>query len=660
MKNNQPHIRVSGVPVEQRERVTIAALLIGLVTILIFAAFIPINDILLENTYIGGNHFPLGAFTVLLILVLVVNVILRKLAPALILSPAQMIAVWAIIAVPLGASSSGTMRQFVPNMVSFHYYASPENKWEELFSDKIPPSLLIHDEIAINNFFEGPPPGVSVPWQVWLEPALMWALYAFASYAVMIGLSVMLRKRWIEQERFTFPLVQVPIAVANSPAPGKLVNSFLRNKLVWIAVLLVVSVHGLRGWHRLNPGIPQIQLDMGWGFKELPFSLTNPYEIHIYPLMIGFFYLLSSEVCFSLWFFHLFARLEGITMGILGIPLARGAQGGYWLWASLQEAGGTLALAAWFIWLAKDHFRKVFRKGLTGDHSIDDSDEPLSYRVTVLLFLVGSTVMILWLVHFGSILPMAAISVLVTLSVFVTLAWLVSQGGVLFVMPSFSTTEIAVNLTGSSLWPTRTLLINLWNEKIFMNLREYMLPTLLNAYKMSDDTNLHRGSLLRSCILPIPLAFAVALVANIWLSFSHGGALAMPNIWAWYAKSPGHFSWVASLMVNPRHFSPRWIAHFAGGFGFVLATMWLRTHLSWFTLHPAGFIIAAGYPSIRIWFPAFVAWIVKAAVMRWGGYKAYQALRPFFLGLIVGDCVAAVMWIVIGFFTHSGYNLLPG
>ncbi len=260
MTHTQRYIPVFGLPAEQRERVGIAALAIGLLATIVLVAATPINDFLLMGTYIAGNHFPIGAFTVLLVLTLVVNVVLRKLASRLALSPGQLIAVWALVAVPSGIPSSGMMRYFVPHMIAYHYYASPENRWDELLGDEIPPGLLIDDEMAVTTFFEGLPPGQTLPWQVWLKPIAVWGIYAFALYAMMIGLSVMLRRRWVEHERFTFPLVQVPIEVVNSPEPGMLLNSFLRNKQVWLAVMILVVIHSLRGLHRFYPSIPAIPL----------------------------------------------------------------------------------------------------------------------------------------------------------------------------------------------------------------------------------------------------------------------------------------------------------------------------------------------------------------------------------------------------------------
>ena len=90
-----------------------------------------------------------------------------------------------------------------------------------------------------------------------------------------------------------------------------------------------------------------------------------------------------------------------------------------------------------------------------------------------------------------------------------------------------------------------------------------------------------------------------------------------------------------------------------------LAMAWARTRFSWFILHPIGFIVACGFPASALWLSVFIGWQAKSAIMRWGGYKAYRAVRPFFLGLVIGDCLAAGLWNVVGYITGKGYAVIP-
>ena len=65
---------------------------------------------------------------------------------------------------------------------------------------------------------------------------------------------------------------------------------------------------------------------------------------------------------------------------------------------------------------------------------------------------------------------------------------------------------------------------------------------------------------------------------------------------------------------------------------------------------------ASGWPAAHVWFSFFLTWLIKSAIMRWGGYRTYQSIRPFFLGLLVGNCVAGAFWIIVGFINNTPHN----
>jgi len=56
------------------------------------------------------------------------------------------------------------------------------------------------------------------------------------------------------------------------------------------------------------------------------------------------------------------------------------------------------------------------------------------------------------------------------------------------------------------------------------------------------------------------------------------------------------------------------------------------------------------YPISRIWFSVFIAWLLKAMILKYGGARAYRILRPFFLGLVLGAFGSAGGWLIIDAF----------
>ena len=48
-----------------------------------------------------------------------------------------------------------------------------------------------------------------------------------------------------------------------------------------------------------------------------------------------------------------------------------------------------------------------------------------------------------------------------------------------------------------------------------------------------------------------------------------------------------------------------------------------------------------------LWFPCLIAWLIKVPVMRYGGMALYRRLRPFMLGMILGEFTMAMLWAVL-------------
>jgi hypothetical protein len=88
-----------------------------------------------------------------------------------------------------------------------------------------------------------------------------------------------------------------------------------------------------------------------------------------------------------------------------------------------------------------------------------------------------------------------------------------------------------------------------------------------------------------------------------------------------------------------------------GGFalGAVVTTLmvWMRATFAWFPLHPLAYAVAPTYAMSVLWFPCFLAWIVKSLTMRFGGIELFRRIAPFMLGLILGEFTLAVLWALI-------------
>ena len=86
--------------------------------------------------------------------------------------------------------------------------------------------------------------------------------------------------------------------------------------------------------------------------------------------------------------------------------------------------------------------------------------------------------------------------------------------------------------------------------------------------------------------------------------------------------------------------------------------MWARHYFVWWPLHPLGYTISANWKTAHIAFSAFLAWMLKLLILKYGGPKLYQSARPFFIGLIVGEIVAAALWLIVDYLTGNTDSFL--
>jgi len=189
--------------------------------------------------------------------------------------------------------------------------------------------------------------------------------------------------------------------------------------------------------------------------------------------------------------------------------------------------------------------------------------------------------------------------------------------------------------------------------------REFMMPSLLNSYQGASDTGLNARSLTKALVFCVVVATVVSAASSIWLPYTHGGGTAMKNPFTYITCPQLSFNWTASRLASPTAASLPSMGHMAGGAAFVFLLFLCRTWIPSFPIHPAGFVVASSWAMYMLWFSLFLGWAIKAPVMRYGGIKLYRTLLPFFFGLILGDCINAILWTVIGLITKNGYVLLP-
>lgn len=636
-----------------RGGITWRSVLIGLLLAIGLCCLTPYNDFVIVNTFIAGNHFPVGAVAVLLLLGLG-NVVAAKLRGRALLSGAEVAVVYIIIMVTSGIPSSGLLRYLVTVICVPHYHASPGNQWEQLFWDYIPPWMWLGDDFAVKAFWQGLPEGLGVPWAAWWLPMSRWSIFVVAVWVMMICLAALVRKQWADRERLTFPLVQFPVEVIRADGRGESVP-FYSNRLVWIGAAAVFLLHLVNGLHEHFPAIPSVPTfwDLNQQLTDRPWVGMVPLFLGIFPSAIGFGYLLPLEVAAGFWVAVWFTKIQAVVMHVLGYE-GSGWSGIIREVQQWEEMGAVLAVAGILLWFLRGSLADAFRKAFLGARGVDDSGEPLSYRAAVLGLLASLVVMGWWLRAAGMTWFFLVAFLAAFIAVVLVLTRIVAEAGMLMVHYSFRPTDYLLLIGGPALMGPRNLTpLSFVDCALTFDLRECVMPSVLNSFKLSDQTGASSRRVTRVIMVALLLCLAASIPAFIW-TVSSGGAAQISgwNVLGFHPRR--FFSMLGSHLENPTPPSRGGLLGLLAGGGIVAILAWLRVNFVWWPIHPLGFAMASSWASVNLWFSLFIGWGIKLVVIRYLGLRGYVVFRPLFMGVIMGDILGAVLWIIVGLITGVG------
>ena len=634
--------------------ITWRSFLLGLVLAGALNVLTPYNDYVVGNTYIAGNHFPIGAVFALLLLALLNFITYRRLGWTF-LNSRETAVVYIIIMVTSGLPSSGLLRYMVPCGTVPYYFAGHGNQWDKLIWDRIPTWLAVSDPEAGNWFWEGMPPGASVPWRPWWVMMSHWFVFFGALWLLMICLAALVRKQWAARERLTFPLVQFPLEVLRQDHRGPSAG-FFTNRLVWIGASAVFLVHLVNGLHTYFPAVPGIPtfFDLDSYFPDRPWNAIVPVYLGIFFSAIGFGYLLSLEVAAGFWFAVLFMKAQGVVLSAIGYEGGSAWGGVISQISDGEQMGGLLALALVLLWLLRGTLADAFRKAFTRASPVDDTMEPLSYRFAVFGLAIGLGIAFAWLVAAGMTPGFAACFLFIFICICLVLTRIIAEAGMLMIHLSFWPVDYLLMLGGTSaLGPNNLTVLTFVDCSLTFDLREFLMPSALNAFRLGEQSGISTRRLAATIAVALVLCLVVSVPAFL-ITFYKPGATQVGNVVELWSHPMRFFGRLADRLQNPVH--PTGIQYFpmAVGGAIVALLAWLRLNFVWWPIHPLGFVMATSWASLNLWFSLFLGWVFKLVTIRYTGLRGYVQFRPLFMGIVMGDVLGAVFWIIVGFFTKVG------
>jgi len=628
---------------EGPQRLTLRAGLISLLLVIGIAVAGSFSA-LYRYDLIGLGHLPRCALFPMLLFV-ALNPLWRRWRGRPLLTPRQMLYVYIAILVMAGIPGQQMVTYLYIGMIGPIYYATPENRYEDLYFRYIPGWLVPSKDKGsdiIRYAFEGVPTGADVPWRAWLVPVLAWMPFVLALLFVMLCLAAILRRRWSEEEKLLFPLATIPVEVVTPERPELTLPQVFRSPLAWCAFSIPVVLYSLKALHMYWPPVPDVNLlpNAGVMFGGRPWSMLNYFPFYLYFDMMGITFLITSEVGFGLWFFWVARRLSMVARDAVGATE-------HGTWFANMGAGAYVLLTAAYLWMARRHLYAVFRKAVLNDRRIDDSEEPMSYRFAFWGILVGLAVVIAWCNAIGMAVGWAVLLMLVYLSAMLILTRLVAEAGLFCVWLPHS--------------PPQRFLVQMFGHH---NFSPRSLTTLgLAGYKIQDSASLTTANILEGYkigeivrLRPRTVFWLMAAALLLAVFACHGPSIysiydaSVPAL-GWWPRGSGLWSAqnVGDLVSEvPQATWWDYSAMIYGGL-FVLLLNACRQRFAWWPFHPLGYVAMMGpeWMGDRYGFSIFVGWVLKWAVVRFGGTKAYRAARPVAIGLVVGNAFALFAWLII-------------
>jgi hypothetical protein len=641
----------------------IVALILSLVACVLIWIATPFNNFILQTGYISDDYLSASVLALLMLLILIVNPVLMAIRRRWALDSGQLALMTGIMLVAVSISSTGLLRNLPYSLAR---QVSDASEWKEVAEHyekaDLPPSLFpgklgYHENVEVSRqFFVKVPEGEPIPWQSWLGPATSWLTFFLFVWMMCISLSGIMLPQWQQNERLAFPLTRILRSLIEAPEEGRLLPPILREKWFWIAALGALFVHSLVGLNAYFPTrVPAYQTS--WSliplFTEEPLSYLPNYmkSGRVYFAFIGVAYFMSTRVSFSIWFFMLAYALYTMIGQAYAPPFFTDAP-------MAHRSGALVTMTLVILWLGRARWRHVFRCALQRVHSQEDRrDRNFAY-----MFCLGNLGMFVWLLWAGMQVPWAIMLIAIVFVFQLIISRIVAETGLPVVglydthyLNYFSMVPIRL-VNGASAW-----FVGAIGAFLGLSTRASVAALTMQSMSLDDKPEPQRQwKTARYYVIVLVAGFIVCGGAHLYFSYSNSQTLGSNptspiNPWGAYRlymavdllREQIAGEWNQPAFNRPAHMA--FGAAMAGGLQYASLIM-----PKW-PLHPVGLLLSYNWFGHTVWMSVAAGWLLRVVLILFGGARMYRSLRPLFIGLIIGEVMAAIVW-----FSVSGVLALYG
>ena len=556
----------------------------------------------------------------------------RRFWPRLALSRGELLTVYAMVVAATCIAGHDQLQILLGTLPYIFQGATPENRWADLLHPNLPLHLLPGDQgRAIAHLYGG----WSTLYQpahlaAWLLPTLWWCGFVAVLVFATLCLGAIFRRQW-DYERLSYPIAEIPLLMTEAR------RGLFHDPVMWMGFGLAFILRLLAFVHFFFPAFPAPRLGViYYDFQDMPWRQATYLPFSTTPHIYGLSYLLPQQLAFSVWFFLLLGLAQLVISAVLGYGKVESVE-----FLHQQQLGASLGVMGFVLWAARRHLRQVWEQ-TTGRRPAQPG-EPLPYPVAVW----GVVAALGALVIFGNLAGMRTWVALIFFGSLLVMILLTARIRAEFGLPTFNLAQgigDAVQRVGGSAIHTpaeHTSFALLWWLK--RTYRQFPLPNYMDAFRLAERS----GIALPPMTIVLQAATTLGAVVFFWLYLREAYHLGLdsakfvgPAVLA-FGRPP----WVAAATAlrMPQAPQPSALAAYLLGLGIVAVLSVFHARFLWWPFHPAGYLMLASGGTMRIWLAVLVTWLIKGAILRYGGLQLYQRSFSFFLGLVLGDYLAGFL-----------------
>lgn len=594
-----------------------------------------------------------NAVYILLVLSLI-NLGLRRYAPRLSFNKLELLAIYAMVSIGSALISSDMQGILVTLMGYPTYFADDMNQFNQLFHGTLPSWLMVTSKDALAGFYKGNSTFFT-PQHIlaWIKPIIPWTLFIWALMLMMMCVSTILRKAWVERERLTFPIVALPMAMAEEP------ESFFKNKLMWLGFAIAGIITLINGLSFLYPNVPYIPIKR----QDIPILTGGPMDaigririaFYFFGITLGF--LMPQDLSFSIYFFKWLNMAEAVLVRMSGASTESGFP-----YYDSQAFGAYLAIFCVAGWGLKSHIKNVWRIAMGRGEPNEDADEPMSYRSAIIWLGISS----LFLLAFSVAAGMKPIVAVIFFAIYLGLAVMISRIRAEFGFPVhdmhfMGPAQTLTRVFGPQAFDRQTLGVFsmfYWFNRVY---RSHPMPHIMEGMKMAgtDDGSSQR-SMFRAMLIGGMVAVPICFLVYLQNFYARGAASGAVNVWGTGYGSEMFNSTLPGWLNPLSTVDHSQVFATLTGFGIAIALAALRMSIVGFPFHPLAYAVSNSWGVDNLWLPIMIGSICKFAVLRSGGLKGYRKAVFFFFGLMLGELAVGCSGTLFGMLFHiRTYDFWP-